>query len=156
MGTVTIGSKFVCLWEPREESQKGPGREDCCFEVQQHCLVHRDNLGRQWDTQLLEDTGLARPGILGFAPSTTRGAHGATQPPTTDEQNHHISLPLFQAGIISREMNSSVAARGCTGVVTIRTCHQWLNWGICLVPTGQRNECHGRHRHRGDAGWACA
>lgn len=63
---------------------------------------------------------------LGFAPSTTSGTHTATHFPTRDIQNHCLSLPLFQAGITSRQINSSMAAGGWTGVVAIQTYHQWL------------------------------
>lgn len=46
-------------------------------------------------------------------------AHSATGL-STDEPDNCLSSPLFHAGIISREINSSVAAGGSTGMVAIQ------------------------------------
>lgn len=50
-----------------------PNREDCCFELQQHCLVHRDNLGTSGTCSFLK-TGVESIPHLGTSLSTTNGA----------------------------------------------------------------------------------
>lgn len=77
--------------------------------------------------QLLEDSGHARPGIC----SEHNQWCTVQQSLSTDEQDHCLSSPLFQASIISREINSSVAAGDCTGVAAIQlVTSNWIEKSV--------------------------
>lgn len=69
-----------------------------------------------WEMQLLEDSGGARPGIC----SEHNQWCTVQQALSMDEPDHCLSSFLFQASIISREINSTVAAGGSTGMVAIQ------------------------------------
>lgn len=97
--------------------------------------------------QLLEDNGCARPGIC----SEHNQWCTVQQSFSADEQDHYLSSSLFQASIISRGINRSVAAGDCTGVVAYELAtSDWIEKSVsCQLDTEMR-AMGVRHRH--DAG----